>query len=78
MYFDNNCGGGVATPTAYGNFWARDRIRAAAGDYATATAMLDPNCICNLHRSLWQHRTLNPLSEARDQTCILTEKMSGP
>ena len=29
--------------------------------YTTATAMLDPSCICDLHR-----RILNPLSKARD------------
>ena len=39
--------------------------------YTTAT--LDPSCICNLHRSLWQHRILNPLSEARDRTHILMD-----
>ena len=37
----------------------------------TATAAPDPSCICNLHYSSWQCRILNPLSEARDQTCIL-------
>ena len=34
----------------------------------TATATPDPNCICDLCRSLWQCQILNPLSEARDQT----------
>ena len=37
--------------------------------YATATAMQDPSC--HLHHSSWQCRILNPLSEARDQTCNL-------
>ena len=41
--------------------------------YATATATPDPSHICNLHHSLLQHRILNPLSEARDQTCILMD-----
>ena len=36
--------------------------------YTTAKATLNPSCICDLCRSLWQHRILNPLSEARDQT----------
>ena len=27
---------------------------------------------CNLHESSWQHRILNPLSEARDRTCVVT------
>ena len=33
---------------------------------ATATAMPDPSQVCDLHRSLQQHRIINPLSEARD------------
>ena len=33
--------------------------------YAMATATRDPNRICNLHHSSWQHRILNPLSKAR-------------
>ena len=45
--------------------------------YTTAAATLDPSHICNLHHSLWQCWILNQLSEARDQTRILTEKMLG-
>ena len=45
--------------------------------YATATTMPDPSPICNLGRNLRQRRILNPLSEARVQTCILTEIMLG-
>ena len=41
--------------------------------YTTATAMLDPSPICNLRHSLSQHWILNPLSEARDWTCILMD-----
>ena len=41
--------------------------------YTTATAMWDPGCLCDLHHSLWQRRILNPLSEARDRTCILMD-----
>ena len=44
--------------------------------HATATAILHPSCICNLHCSLWQHQILNPLSEARDHTHILMNTMS--
>ena len=40
-------------------------------------ATLDPNCICDLCRNLWQCWILNPLSEVRDQTRILTDTMSG-
>ena len=45
--------------------------------YATATETQDLSCICDPNRSLWQHRILNSLNEARDQTCILTDTMSG-
>ena len=41
--------------------------------YTTATAMPDPSCVCNLHHSSWQRQILNPLSEARDQICILMD-----
>ena len=37
---------------------------------ATATATWDLSLICDLHHSSWQYWILNPLSEARDQTCI--------
>ena len=41
--------------------------------YATATAIPDLSLICNLHRSLWQCRILNPLSESRDRTHIFVD-----
>ena len=41
--------------------------------YTTATAMQDPSRICYLPHSSWQHHILNPLSEARDRTCILLD-----
>ena len=40
---------------------------------ATATAMTDLSCICDLHHSSQQCQILNPLSEARDWTCILMD-----
>ena len=39
----------------------------------TATAMGNPRCICNLHHSSEQHQIPNPLSKARDWTCILMD-----
>ena len=45
--------------------------------YTTATAKPDPSHICKLYHSSQQHRILNQLSKARDQTCILTDTMSG-
>ena len=41
--------------------------------YATAIAMLDPSCICDLHCSLQQCRILSPLYEARDWTYTLMD-----
>ena len=41
--------------------------------YPTATATHDLSHICDLHHSSWHHQILNPLSEARDQTCILMD-----
>ena len=37
--------------------------------YTRATAMQDPSHVFHLHHRSWQRRILNPLSEARDQTC---------
>ena len=41
--------------------------------YTTATAMRDPSRICDLHLSSWQCWIFNPLSRARDRTCILMD-----
>ena len=41
--------------------------------YTTATETLDMSYMCDLHHSSWQHRVLNPLKEARDQTYILKD-----
>ena len=40
---------------------------------ATATAMQDLSCICDLHHSSRQRQMANPLSEARDGTRALTD-----
>ena len=45
--------------------------------YTTATATPDPSHIFNPSHSLQQCWILNPLSEARDRTCILTDTMLG-
>ena len=39
--------------------------------YTTATATPDLSRVCDLHHSSWQHQILNPLSKARDRTCVL-------
>ena len=41
--------------------------------YAAATAMLDLSHVCVLYHSLQERQILNPLSKARDQTCILMD-----
>ena len=41
--------------------------------YATATAMWDPSCVCNLYHSSQQCWILNPLSDTRDPTHILMD-----
>ena len=41
--------------------------------YARATAMQDPSHVCDLHLSSLQCQILNPLSEARDRSCILMD-----
>ena len=61
-------------PVAYGSSQAMGQSGAAAEAYATAMTILDPSCICDLHHN-W---ILNPLSEARDQTCIFMETKLGP
>ena len=39
----------------------------------TAIATEDPSRVHDLRHSSWQHQIINPLSEARDQTCILMD-----
>ena len=41
--------------------------------YTTATAMQDPSLVWVLHNSSQQCQILNPLSEARDLTCVLMD-----
>ena len=62
-----------ATSVVYGSSQARGHIRAAAATYATATATRDLSHVCNLHHSSWQCHILNPLSEAKHQTCMLMD-----
>ena len=40
---------------------------------AIAVAMPDQSHVCDLHHSSRQHWILNSLTEARDQTCVLTD-----
>ena len=61
------------TRATHGSSQARGQIGAVAPAHATATAMPDPSRVCNLQHRSQQHRILNPLSEARDQTLILMD-----
>ena len=60
-----------ATPMTYGNTWGRGRIGAVAASLQHSHS----NVGCKLHlRPIAQFRaTLNPLSEARDQTHVLMD-----
>ena len=41
--------------------------------HTRATGTWDPSCVCDLHHSSHKHWILNPLSKARDRTCILMD-----
>jgi len=63
-----------AKPVAYGRSQARGWIRAvAAGLHHRHSPMPDLSRICDIHHNLWQHQILNPLSEARNWTCLLMD-----
>ena len=46
--------------------------------YTAAMAMLDLSHVYDLCCSLWPHQILNPLSKAREKTCIIGETTSDP
>ena len=66
----------MAASVAYGNS-VLGVESAVAEAYATTTPIAALSHIWDLCCSLWQWRILNPLSKARDRTCILTETMSA-
>ena len=41
--------------------------------YTTATATWDPSLVCKLHHTSQQRQIPDPLSGARDQTCLLMD-----
>ena len=67
-----------ATPAAYGSPRLGVELELQLLAYTIAIATPGPSCICNLCYSLQQRQILNPLREARDQTCILTDTVVGP
>ena len=63
----------IAAPEAYGSSQARVESELQLLAYATATAIPDSSSIIDLHCSSSQRWILNPLSWARDGTCILMD-----
>ena len=49
------------------------KLKIQSPAYTTATARRDLSRVCNRHHSSWQCWILNPLTEARGQTCILRD-----
>ena len=64
-----------APTAAHGGSQARGLIGAIAAGlhHNHSSAGSEPSRVCNLHHSSWQRQTLNPLSEARDGTCVLMD-----
>ena len=58
---------------AHGSSQARGQIGATPAGLCHSHSNTGSSCICDLHRSSWQHWIPDPLSEARDQTCILMD-----
>ena len=54
-----------AATAAYGSSHPRGWIRAVA--ITTATATWDPSCVCDWHRSSWQHRILTEQGQGSNQ-----------
>ena len=61
------------TPVAYGSSQARGWIGATAASlhHSHSNARSEP--VCDLHPISWQRWIPNPMSEARDRTCILMD-----
>ena len=57
---------------------SRAKVQITAAGLCHSHASPDPSHICDLHHSLWQHQSLNPLSEARNQNRVLMDLGSYP
>ena len=62
-----------AAMAAYGSSQVRVELELQLQAYTTATETQDLSRVCDLHHSSQQHQPLNPLSKAKDQTCILMD-----
>ena len=49
------------------------KLELQLSSYIIAAAMPDPSIFCNLHWGSWQCPILNPMSGARDGTCVLMD-----
>jgi len=58
---------------AYGSSQARGRIGAVAAGLHHSHNNAGSSRICDLYQRSGQHWILNPLSDARDQTCVLMD-----
>ena len=58
---------------ACGSSQAKGQTGAAVASLDHSQTTQDPSFICNLHHSSQQRLILNPLSEARDRTCVLMD-----
>ena len=61
------------TPTAHGDSQARGQIGAAATGLCHSHSKAGPSHVCDLHQRSQKCLILSPLSEVRDQTCILMD-----
>ena len=61
------------TPTAYGNSQATGQIKAVATSLYHSHSNARPTYVFDLHHSSKQCRILDPLSKARDRTCVLMD-----
>ena len=67
----------MPTPIVYGSSQAGVKSELQLPAFTTATATQDASHFCNLYCSWCQCLILNSLSEARNQTCILTDTISS-
>ena len=58
---------------AYRGSQARGQTGAVTAGLCHSHSKMGSKPVCNLHQSSWQCWIPNPLSEARDQTCVLMD-----
>ena len=63
----------LKTPMAYGSSQVTGRIGAIAAGLCHSPTAWDLSHVGSLQHSSWQHQIPDPLSKARNQTCILMD-----